>query len=253
LARMVRQGLAVLSDNDHGFVLQIEAGRIDHANHANDPGGMVWDLLAADDALAEVMAYVDAHPQTLLIFASDHGTGGGAIFGAGAGYRQSSLGLSFLTQRRASTEHMLKSLGKTPDADALIAVAWDCAGVKLTRTQADALAHAIVRETRLPHPTAHTEQPYNALHLELSSGDKLNPDRLTISYATGAHTAGPVPYAVYGAGSEYLPRGLVDNTDMFTWMTDALRIDHRNPPMTEARALRHLASSELLQTVAEQQ
>jgi hypothetical protein len=40
----------------------------------------------------------------------------------------------------------------------------------------------------------------------------------------------------------------VDNTELFGWMTHALRIDHRNPPMTEAAALRRLASDELLKT-----
>lgn len=248
LARMVRKALTVLQDHEKGFVLQIEAGRIDHANHANDPGAMVWDLLAADEALSEVMDFVDANPHTLLIFAADHGTGSGAVFGAGTGYRQSSLGLSYLTRRRASTEHMLKVLGKTPDAQAVSDVAWDCAGVKMSLSEARKLAQTIAQGGYGPHPTAHGEQPYNALHLALTSGDKLHPDRLTISYATGAHTAGPVPYAVYGAGSEHLPRGLVDNTDMFVWMTEALRIDYRNPPLTEAAALRHLSEDQLLES-----
>ncbi|WP_243028736.1 hypothetical protein, partial [Thermus albus] len=35
----------------NGFVLQVEAGRIDHANHLNDPAATLWDVLAAHETL----------------------------------------------------------------------------------------------------------------------------------------------------------------------------------------------------------
>lgn len=83
LAEMTRRGLEVLSGYANGFVVQVEAGRIDHANHGNDSGGALWDILAADEALEVMLDFVDRTPNTLLILASDHGTGSGAVYGVG--------------------------------------------------------------------------------------------------------------------------------------------------------------------------
>jgi hypothetical protein len=38
---------------------------------------------------------------------------------------------------------------------------------------------------------------------------------LNINYAIGAHTAGPVPLAVYGAGTTAAGLGIRDNTELF--------------------------------------
>jgi alkaline phosphatase len=50
LAQMTRAALPRLAAHSKGFVLQVEAARIDHANHLNDPAGTLWDILAADEA-----------------------------------------------------------------------------------------------------------------------------------------------------------------------------------------------------------
>lgn len=65
------------ASQDSGFFLLVEAGRVDHAGHANDPA-VVSEELEAASAAGELIDYVD-DPQskpTFLVSAADHATGG---------------------------------------------------------------------------------------------------------------------------------------------------------------------------------
>jgi alkaline phosphatase len=238
LAAMTRKGLEVLAGHGNGFVLQVEAGRIDHANHGNDPGAALWDMLAADEALQVMLDFVDRNPDTVLILASDHGTGSGAIYGTGANYLRATPAFDRITRRTASYEHMLDVLGENPPVDRFVAAARDFFGVNLSRQQADLAADLLERRRYPGHPLAHRANPSNAIHWLLTTGNEAEPLVLNINYATGAHTAGPVPVAVYGAGTTAAGLGIVDNTELFGWMLHALDIRFENPLMTEAEALR---------------
>ena len=122
---MVLAALPRLASYRQGFVLQVEAGRIDHANHLNDPAATLWDVLAADEALEALTAFVDKNPDTLLVLVSDHATGTGALYGTGQSYLESSVGLDLLEGQKASFEHMLRTLGNNPDAGQ-VKEAWSC-------------------------------------------------------------------------------------------------------------------------------
>lgn len=239
LAEMVEKGLNILADYGNGFVVQVEAGRIDHANHGNDPGAMVWDMIAADDALDVILRFVDRNPDTLLIMASDHGTGSGAVYGVGRNYNASTPAFDHLGDWRASYERLYELIGSAPGAGDIAEAAREHLGVRLSSDQARLAMEVIYRERDLGHPTAHRSQPANGLYHVLSSADFLSPDRVNLNYATGQHTAGPVPVAALGADTTTRGLGVVDNTELFGWMTSALGIEHDNPIMTEREALRY--------------
>ncbi|MDF1814104.1 MAG: alkaline phosphatase [Verrucomicrobiales bacterium] len=76
LAEMSRVALSRLEAAKEGFFLMIEGARIDHAGHANDAAASIHDQLAFDDAIGVAVAYIDKHPDTLLIITTDHGCGG---------------------------------------------------------------------------------------------------------------------------------------------------------------------------------
>jgi alkaline phosphatase len=253
LAEMTRKGLEVLSGYQNGFVVQVEAGRIDHANHSNDPGAALWDILAADEALQVMIEFVDRHPDTVLILASDHGTGAGAVYGTGRNYLRSSPSFDRITQRTASYEHMLRVLGENPPPARFVEAAREFYGVNLSRQQTDRAADLLQRRVYPGHPLAHRVNPSNAIHWLLTTGNEAEPEVLNLNYATGAHTAGPVPVAVYGAGTTTAGLGIVDNTELFGWMLHALGIRFENPLMTEAEALRiaHEAGAEEFLLIAD--
>ena len=59
-----------------GFFLMVEASRIDHAAHGDDPIGHLYDILAYDAALKAALDWAEADGNTLIVGTADHETGG---------------------------------------------------------------------------------------------------------------------------------------------------------------------------------
>ncbi len=84
LAEMTQAALNALDGGSEGFFLMVEGGRVDHGAHANDAIGAILDQIAFDEAIATVRKFVEAHPDTLLVITTDHGTGGLQLNGVGS-------------------------------------------------------------------------------------------------------------------------------------------------------------------------
>ena len=86
LADYVSKGIEVL-DNDTGFFMKCEGGKIDWACHANDAGSTIQDTLALADAVQVAIDFAAEHPEeTLILVTGDHETGGLTIGFAGTDY-----------------------------------------------------------------------------------------------------------------------------------------------------------------------
>ncbi len=86
LSDYVAKGIEVL-DNDNGFFMMVEAGKIDWACHANDAYSAIGDTIAFSDAIAEAVAFYNQHPdETLIVVTGDHETGGMTIGYVGTWY-----------------------------------------------------------------------------------------------------------------------------------------------------------------------
>lgn len=86
LADYVKKGIEVL-DNETGFFMMCEGGKIDWACHANDAGATVNDTLALADAVQVAVDFAKDHAdETLIIVTGDHETGGLTIGFAGTDY-----------------------------------------------------------------------------------------------------------------------------------------------------------------------
>lgn len=82
----VKKGIEVLN-NDTGFFMMVEGGKIDWACHANDAGSTISDTKALSDAVGEAAAFYKKHPaETLILVTGDHETGGLTIGFAGTDY-----------------------------------------------------------------------------------------------------------------------------------------------------------------------
>lgn len=81
LTEMVDFAIKLLSKNPKGFVLMVEAGKIDHAAHDNRAKLAFTELLAMDKAIAR--AYQETKNKTLVVVTADHETGGLALQGYG--------------------------------------------------------------------------------------------------------------------------------------------------------------------------
>lgn len=86
LADYVKKGIEVL-DNEEGFFLMVEGGKIDWACHANDATSTITDTIALDNAVQEAVNFYEENPdETLIIVTGDHETGGLTIGYAGTDY-----------------------------------------------------------------------------------------------------------------------------------------------------------------------
>lgn len=76
LAEFTKKGIELL-DNDNGFFIMVEGGKIDWACHANDAAASVKDTIAFDEAVKEAVEFYKLHPnETLIVVTGDHETGG---------------------------------------------------------------------------------------------------------------------------------------------------------------------------------
>lgn len=71
LAQMTTKAIDVLDNNQRGYFLTIEAGRIDHAHHAGSAFGALTDTIAFSDAVQAAMDATDSS-DTLIIVTADH-------------------------------------------------------------------------------------------------------------------------------------------------------------------------------------
>ena len=86
LADYVAKGIEVL-DNDTGFFMMCEGGKIDWACHANDAAASIHDTQALADAVQVAIDFAKEHAdETLILVTGDHETGGLTIGFAGTDY-----------------------------------------------------------------------------------------------------------------------------------------------------------------------
>ncbi|WP_269520765.1 alkaline phosphatase [Alteromonas sp. BMJM2] len=72
IAEMTSAAIKVLDNNDEGFFLMVESGRIDHAHHAGNAYGALNDTIAFAEAVAAADELTNDE-DTLIIVTADHG------------------------------------------------------------------------------------------------------------------------------------------------------------------------------------
>jgi alkaline phosphatase len=71
LAQMTSKAIDILSTNQKGYFLMVEAGRIDHALHETNAKRALIDTIAFDDAIKSAIAKVNLK-NTLIVVTADH-------------------------------------------------------------------------------------------------------------------------------------------------------------------------------------
>jgi alkaline phosphatase len=72
ISEMTTTAINILDNNDKGFFLMVESGRIDHAHHAGNAYNALNDALALEQAV--IAAYENTDPtETLILVTADHG------------------------------------------------------------------------------------------------------------------------------------------------------------------------------------
>lgn len=161
IAEMTTAAVKILDNNDDGFFLMVESGRIDHAHHAGNAYGALSETVAFAEAVKA--AYDATNPQeTLILVTADHGhvmTIGGyvtrgnpilgkAVYAPGADPQLASDGLPFTTINYNNGLGFC-DLGAETDSDAGYACA-NSAGTRTDLSSVNTLAPGFHQEGLIP-------------------------------------------------------------------------------------------------------
>lgn len=86
LGEMTQVALDVLSKDPDGFILVVEGGRIDHAEHDNSISDAIGEFFAFDDAIGRAMDFQTRDSLVTIVVTADHDCGGPGITGDEYGY-----------------------------------------------------------------------------------------------------------------------------------------------------------------------
>ncbi|MBL8048369.1 MAG: alkaline phosphatase [Chthonomonas sp.] len=235
LAELTTKAIELLDGGPNGFLLQVEAGRVDHANHGNDCVGMLYDQIEGEAALRAAVEFAMRDGDTLVIATADHACGGVALNGAGSEYEDANTGLLKLKDAKGSASSIS---------------AWAAAGAKLGKLKAadiqdkveDVLKVQLTEEEALYVKDAAYEKTKDALPIfRRGLSDVLGvvlANHYKIGFTSGNHTNDAVPVLAWGPGSENI-HGLIKNTWFNTFILATKDIQHKNPLMTYAEAREH--------------
>ena len=238
LADYVEKGIEVL-DNDTGFFMMCEGGKIDWACHANDAGSSIHDTQALADAVQVAIDFAAEHPdETLILVTGDHETGGLTIGFAGTDY---DTYLDLLENQKISYAKFDSDYvasykeNKTPFEDVLSDIE-ELFGLKaqgaaddklvLTEYEMEQLRAAYEKSVNGTAASEYDQEEYVLYGtyepLSVTITHIIN-NKSGISFTSYSHTGLPVAVLAEGVGAENFS-GYYDNTQIYEKMADLLNI-----------------------------
>jgi len=231
LAELTAKGIALL-ENEKGFFMMVEGGKIDYAGHANDAATNMRELLALDDAVRVAVDYQKTHPDTLIVTTGDHETGGMTMGFAGTGY---AFYMDRLANQKCSAGKIkdLVSAKQPKNLDELLPILEENFGLRasgdkddpmvLTKDERAELEKAFVHDLEAARKGLKDDERYDAAKIsKLPTAVKsVFSHKCGIGWTSGGHTALPVLSTAGGPGSERFT-GFLDNTDIARIMKDIL-------------------------------
>lgn len=207
LAEMSEVALKNLMGHPEKFLLQIEGARIDHAAHANDIAGLLWDQLAFDDALAKVLEMTADRDDILVIVTTDHGNANPGLNGTGENYADSNKAFASIARMTASYEKLFEEWGRSPEntADNLAAIIKDKLGFSLTEKQTTELYSSITTGV-VSEWSEQLDNPHGLL-------GQFAGNHTGIGWTGTSHTSDPAMISAIGPQSERFS-GIVPNQEI---------------------------------------
>jgi alkaline phosphatase len=215
LADMTRKGIEVLSQGEKGFFMMVEAGRIDHAAHANDAASVIHDTLALDRAVGEAYEFYEKHPEeTLIVVVGDHETGGMGL-GYGKNYF---LKLDALKDVRASVDDVLQRKYDGNRKAYFDFIGREMGLGDLSVEERESIVKAMDIEDSGDYDSAlfgdYTPTSVATAHVLAKRSNTM--------FTTYAHTGTQIPLSAVGRGAEKFS-GFIDNTEIAETMIEMVR------------------------------
>lgn len=217
LAEMTDKAIRILSQQAKGFFLMVEGSKVDWAAHANDPVGIVSDVLAFDRAVKVAVDFAKKNGNTLIIAVSDHGNSGISI-----GDRSTSKTYD-KTHWSSFVEPLKKAKVTGEGFEALLPAERQTGTVLSMGTEIRALAKEWLGVDDLSDAEIETLLKAPAGQVNYAVGPIIA-KRAKIGFTTNGHTGEDVVLYSYDPRGRLLS-GLVDNTQIATFVAKALGVN----------------------------
>ena len=239
LADYVSKGIEVLSDDEDGFFMMCEGGKIDWACHANDAGSSIHDTQALADAVQVAIDFAAEHPdETLILVTGDHETGGLTIGFAGTDY---DTYLDLLESQKISyakfdSDYVAKYKENKTSFEDVMKDVTELFGLKTQGEEGDKL---VLTEYELEQLRAAYEKSVNGTAASQYEQEEYvlygtyEPLSVTIthiinnksgvSFTSYSHTGLPVAVLAHGVNAEVF-NGYYDNTEIYDKLADMLDV-----------------------------
>lgn len=254
LSDYVEKGIEVLN-NDTGFFMMVEGGKIDWACHANDAAATITDTVAMDEAVGKAVEFYNEHPdETLILVTGDHETGGLTIGFAGTDYDTFLANISNqkISYAKFDSDYVTAYKENKTDFDTVMADITELFGLQAPNGVAETSNQADSKDV---HPEGTddkgslimTDYEYQKLQtayeetmsrtgeesefgqeeyllygsyepLTVTITHILN-NKSGVNFASYAHTGLPVEVFAMGVGQDQF-KGYYDNTDIFNKMAE---------------------------------
>ncbi|RPE02455.1 alkaline phosphatase [Paenibacillus polymyxa] len=208
LAEMTTKAIDVLSKNDKGFFLMVEGSKVDWAAHANDPTGIISDVLSFDDAVKFALDYAKQNQNTVVVAVTDHGNGGLTIGSSDTTSNYDKTPLASFIDPLKKAKLTGEGLESKLNAD---------------RSNIKEVLSTYFGITDLSDEEVKTIKDAKEGSMNYAVGPIIS-KRANIGWTTGGHTGGDVVLYTYAPNGDR-PSGVIDNTDVNKYMTRVLGLD----------------------------
>ncbi|MGO4905301.1 alkaline phosphatase [Flavobacterium sp. W20_MBD1_R3] len=215
LAEMTSRAIDKMKDHPNGFVLQVEAGKVDWAAHGNDITGLIYDQVAHDEAIKVAIDFAEKDKNTLVIITTDHGNANpGIIYGNDANTNFDSI------QRYTQTnDWILNGIGRETTVSQVLE--------RIEYANTTILQEHEAKEILSFYSNIKLEEGlYNPKHLPFQVLADIQKKYNSVGWISMNHSADYTELAMYGPGSHLL-KPFIKNTDLHYLMLEAAEIENK--------------------------
>ncbi len=215
LGEMTQKAIDRMKDHPEGFVLQVEAGKVDWAAHGNDIAGLIYDQIAHDEAVKVAIDFAEKDEETLVIITTDHGNANpGIIYG-----KKVNENFDTVQNYKHTNDWILNGFGKETSLSQVKERIEYANNFAVSDEEAKLILSyytAIKSEDGL----------YNARHLPFEALAEIQKQYNSIGWISMQHSADYVELAMFGPGSDLL-KPFIKNTDLHYLMLEAAEVENK--------------------------
>ena len=208
LTEMTKKAISLMEQNNEGFVLQVEGGKVDWAAHANDAAALIYDQIAFDEAVAAAIAFAESRDDTLVVITTDHGNSNPGLIKSHNVDKKFDL----MQTVKNSNEWVLQGIRNSDKPSHVIERLNYAQGITISQDEAKSILQH--------YESLKNDGLYNDYKLPYRQLAEIQHNYTSIYWSRMNHSADYVELGMFGPGSENLPP-FVKNENLHNFLLEA--------------------------------